>query len=222
MELVAGRTFMKYVRPPQSGVRQTPPKNGSSADVGAMSYDERRLRAAFSQLTAGLMALHASGHLHRDVKPSNALVANDGRVVLLDFGLVKEWGGDGSVDERVIGSVGYMSPEQGSGAQLTPASDMYAVGAMMYQALTGRLPHLGDIFEVLVAKRTRDPELPSSYGYVSAEMERLCMALMDRDPAKRPSGSEVIQALGMQERIRITGANLVTDMSGPQDGVCRS
>ena len=211
MELVAGRTFMKYVRPQtRPGEADSKEALGSSEEP-AISYDERRLRAAFAQLTAGLTALHSSGHLHRDVKPSNALVSDDGRVVLLDFGLVKEWGDDGSVDERVIGSVGYMSPEQGTAGELTPASDMYAVGAMMYQALTGRLPHLGDIFEVLVAKRSQDPVPPSTYGYVSKQLEDLCMALMDRDPKRRPTGNQLIKALGVQRRIGISTANLAGD-----------
>ena len=122
MEYVKGGTFLEYVRP-------------------GLGLDEERLRNALVQLATGLSVLHQAGMLHRDVKPSNVLVTPEDRLVLLDFGLVTEIE-PSKLGESIqsAGTPEYMSPEQARGEPLTPASDYYSVGVMLYQALTGRLP----------------------------------------------------------------------------------
>ena len=119
MELVKGVTFLEYVR-----------RSGSA--------DYQRLSAALTELVAGLSALHSCKKLHRDVKPSNVLVQADGRVVVLDFGLVMDFEGGtfGTFTERDwFGTVAYMAPEQATGDILTAATDWYAVGGLLFQAL---------------------------------------------------------------------------------------
>src|SRR5690606_33707152 len=101
-----------------------------------------RLRHAFGQLVLGVNALHAAGKVHRDLKPSNVLVTRSGHVVVLDFGLASDAQGllQQSSQEGLRGTPVYMAPELFTGEAVGPASDWYAVGVMLYQALVGRLP----------------------------------------------------------------------------------
>ncbi|MEO6599998.1 MAG: serine/threonine-protein kinase, partial [Polyangiaceae bacterium] len=98
--------------------------------------DLRRLREGFRQLLNGLLAVHGAGLLHRDVKPSNVLVTQDGRVVLCDFGIVAD-NGERVMNGFIMGTPAYMAPEQASCGTALPAADWYAAGVMLFEALTG-------------------------------------------------------------------------------------
>jgi eukaryotic-like serine/threonine-protein kinase len=184
------RTDISSVRP--DGARSSPlarPNSGQS--VG----NERRLRQALLRLMDGVLAIHASGRLHRDIKPSNVMVTPQARVVLLDFGVV---GDLESEQERleVLGTPAYMAPEQARGLRVGPAADFYAVGAMLYEALTGQLPFYGDFSQLLQAKREARPRRPSEVVKgVAADLEALCMALLEPAPEARPDGAEIVARL---------------------------
>lgn len=156
-----------------------------------------RLRVALVGLARGLAALHAAGIVHRDVKPSNIVVEPSGRTVLLDFGAVAELYATAAKDEAVIGTIMYMAPEQARGDAIGPAADWYAVGVLLFQALTGRSP-FGDIAgrELLVMKQHLAAPSPSTLvAGVPADLEWLCTNLLHADPRQRPLEAEILDTL---------------------------
>jgi serine/threonine protein kinase len=182
MELVRGVSFVDYAR-------------DQSRDRLAID----RVIPAFRQLVEGVSALHRYGKLHRDIKPSNILVTPEGRVVILDFGLAAELRPHHAVVSGYVrgGTPAYMSPEEGSGATPSEASDWYGVGVTLYQALTGNLPFAGPIIDVLVQKRVTDPPAPAEVlPDVPADLSRVCMGLLHRNPAQRLSGHAALHLLG--------------------------
>ena len=193
----------------ESGVQRRstpPPGNGkpgpSNAPNGrACPADIDRLRPAFRQLVEGVQALHSAGKLHRDIKPSNILVSTEGRVVLLDFGVATDLRrvADENLREasETVGSVQYMAPEQALEGEPTPASDWYSVGVILYEALVGRPPFVGNFHQVLLAKNTIDAPPPSaSVDGVPPDLDALCSALLDGDPARRVTGREILRRMG--------------------------
>ncbi len=202
MELIEGVHLLDHVRPdgtrsptdstaqPETSPDSPRARRWTSQPRGESLVTER-LRAVLPQVVAGVDALHRAGKLHRDLKPSNVLVRRDGRAVVCDFGLVVDVGDAGAWLGRG-GTPVYMSPEQATGEALTPASDWYAVGVMMYEALTGRLPFEGSAREIAAAKVERDPPPPTG----PADLVALCAALLRREPDARPDAASILAQLG--------------------------
>ena len=181
MELVRGVSFVAYAR---------------EADPALRSYD--RLVHTLRQLIEGVSALHRRGKLHRDIKPSNVLVTPEGRVVILDFGLIAEMlpQHPGDVSYVSGGTPAYMSPEECLGATPSEASDWYGVGATLYEALTGIIPFAGSAFDVVLRKRTEEPPAPADLvSGVPAELSAVCVGLMRRNPRERLRGPEAVRKL---------------------------
>src|SRR5437667_123250 len=181
MELVKGSRFLEFVRP----------------DVLAVE----RLRSALAQLATGLVALHSAGKLHRDLKPSNVVVTPEGRPVILDFGIAADMvaGEDPlrTAEDGIWGTAEYMSPEQGRG-EASAASDWYAMGCMLYEALTGRLPFAGAALRVLLEKAQQDPPDPSKVKPgLPADLVALCRDLLARRPERRPGAEEILSRLSV-------------------------
>ncbi|MCU0873564.1 MAG: AAA family ATPase, partial [Pirellulaceae bacterium] len=203
MELIEGVDFLRYVR---YGVGNEA-SEGAAADADSLTPLRLiRLRWSLAQLASAVVALHGAKVLHRDIKPSNILVTAEERLVLLDFGLAAELSGEEAgidSDEGVVGTAAYMSPEQGSGGVVTEASDWYAVGAVLYEALTGQLPFSGKPLKVMHRKRRHDPPPPRTLvDSVPDDLNRFCMDLMHRDPKARPAAGQI------EERLAMTGSSI--------------
>jgi serine/threonine protein kinase len=214
MELIDGVNFLQYVRP-RALVRVAPSVPASTSDayddtaiglveepvsvVPPPSFNEGRLRAALQQLALGLTALHAAHKVHRDVKPSNVLVSQQGRVVLVDFGLATDVvDRDHQSENVVVGTVLYMAPEQAAGRPVAAPADWYAVGVVLYEALTGQVPLSGPVMEVLLNKQHVQPASPRTINPNAPEdLDALCMDLLRFNPSERPTGEQVLQRLGV-------------------------
>ncbi len=229
MELVAGAPFLQWCRRTQMSLVEAPVDETmptiatemmptiadegepapvpASAVVALTPQGLRRLRSALQGLTEGLVALHDAQRLHRDVKPSNVLVTEAGRVVLLDFGLSADLTDpSGAFDlRRAEGTVAYMAPELDLDAPPTPAADWYAVGTMLYQALTGRLPFVGTVHQVTRDRQLGPPTNPSTLvPDLPPDLVRLCTDLLAIDPKARPEGRDVLRRLGARPPPRRT------------------
>jgi hypothetical protein len=158
-----------------------------------------RLLAATEQLVLGVAALHAAGRLHRDIKPSNVLVAKTGRVVILDFGLVtvlERAGRQDATSGAMVGTFSYMAPEQVWGGPITSAADLYSVGVMLYESVTGHLPFEGDAARVMVAKAKSAPApLRERVPAVPERIDALVNALLQPDHARRPDVQTILTEL---------------------------
>ena len=161
MELLRARTFLEYVR--EGG------------------FDRGRLERALSQLARAVAHLHAQGKVHRDLKPANVLVEEDGRVVVVDFGLaaaIEEGRAAEGPPRAFAGTRSHAAPEQLEGRAVGRAADWYAVGVMLLEALDGP-----------VASAPAALEEPDA-------LRRLAARLLARDPALRADGADVCAALG--------------------------
>jgi hypothetical protein len=179
MELVEGaRTLVEYVR--------------------SQAVPETALREAFGQLAGALAFLHQAGWIHRDLKPSNVLVDAKGRVVLLDFGLVRGLGAEQRERTQVgavVGTLAYMSPEQALGRPLTAASDWYSFGVLLYECLTGRSPFAGASPAVLADRGRYSIPSPALVApECPPDLSDLASALLASDAVRRPDATAVLAA----------------------------
>ena len=154
------------------------------------------VRTLLRQLVRAVQAIHGAGKIHRDLKPENVLVTAAGRLVVLDFGLVDEVDHRtlfGSSAGRVFGTPAYMAPEQAAGHFATPASDWYAVGAILFEALTGRHAFDGDVLSCLARKQREDaPRASSVDPQIPPDLDELVAALMRRAPDERAGAAEIL------------------------------
>ena len=212
-ELAADEDFVaRFITEARSAARLSHPAVVSVFDQGedggtvylAMEYvegrtlrhvlrDHGRLSPAYAldvidPVLAALHAAHAAGIVHRDVKPENVLVADDGRVKVADFGLARALS-DASTATRglLLGTVNYISPEQALGETATPRSDVYAAGVMLYELLTGRPPHTGPT-DFVVVRRHIEEDVPAPSlvePTVPARLDALVRRATQREPHRR-------------------------------------
>src|SRR6185437_6676062 len=136
-----------------------------------------------------LAAVHSFGLVHRDIKPANILISTTGDVKLSDFGIARELEAERlTAAADVIGTAAYLSPEQARGAEVGPPTDVYALGLVLLESLTGRREYPGQAVESAVARLLRDPVIPEN---LPGSWPTLLRAMTQSDPAQRPTAADV-------------------------------
>ena len=170
MEYVSGITLKKYLK----------------AKEGPLSFEE--IMSYSIQILKALKVAHEKNIIHRDIKPQNVMVLKNGLIKVMDFGIAKLPNAETvTMTDKAIGTVYYMSPEQASGKQIDPRSDIYSLGVMLYELSTGELPFKGDtpvsvvlkqINEKPVAPREINPDIPVG-------LEQIILCAMSKKPTDR-------------------------------------
>jgi len=151
------------------------------------------------QICSGLEAAHASGLVHRDVKPRNLLLRPDGVLKIADFGIARA-AESTRVTEigTILGTAAYLAPEQAQGLEATPAADLYSVGAVLYELLTGQVPYTATSLVELTAKQQAGP--PAPIAGAPALLELAVIRCLEPDPSERPASAAALAAeLGATE-----------------------
>ncbi|MEV6924510.1 serine/threonine-protein kinase [Dactylosporangium sp. NPDC051485] len=199
MELVPGPTLEQRVRSPLSPVAA--------------------LRIC-AEVAAGLAAAHADGMVHRDVKPANIILAPTGAKVV-DFGIAAAAGpARGVLDNEILGTPDYLAPERLTDDAVTPASDVYSLGVLLYRLLAGRLPWVASgPTELLDAHLHRPPAPLPTLSDVPPEVAELYQRCLSKAPTARPTAAEVATALAEAAGIRAVTDDLAHAVAPPaRDG----
>ena len=180
-----------------------------SAVLRRRPLDEADVIRIGAVLADALAHAHALGVVHRDVKPGNVLVDDGGEVHLTDFGIARLTDVSAITSSGlVIGTAAYLSPEQVSGEGASPASDVYALGLVLIEALTGAPAFTGTASEAALARLHRAPDVPET---ASPALALLLTAMTASEPDDRPAASEVVDALGADRTMVLPVAADVTE-----------
>jgi len=170
MEYISGITLKEYLNQ----------KNGS--------IDWKKATAIVKQVLLALSHAHSKGIVHRDIKPQNTMITYDDSVKVTDFGIARFFRNETeTMTDRTIGSVHYISPEQAKGVKTDAKSDIYSVGVMLYEMLTGRLPFEADnAVSVAIMQMQVTPQLPRSIvTSIPIALEEITLRAMQKDPENR-------------------------------------
>ncbi|TWT65292.1 serine/threonine-protein kinase [Allorhodopirellula solitaria] len=158
------------------------------------------------QITAALKQAHDMGVIHRDLKPANLLLTESNEVKIVDFGIAKLFGyGDQTLAGSVLGTADYMAPEQAGDGPVTPRTDLYALGSVMYAMMAGRSPFAGKKLTQVMDALQRDQAVPLDLinPEIPREVVEIVHDLLEKDPQKRPP-----TAIAVNKRLKSTRAGL--------------
>jgi beta-lactam-binding protein with PASTA domain/tRNA A-37 threonylcarbamoyl transferase component Bud32 len=154
------------------------------------------------QVLAGARFAHGRGIVHRDLKPGNVIVDPEGRARVLDWGIARGGGSEITATGSVLGTAQYLSPEQAQGLEVTAASDIYSIGVILYEALTGRVPFEAETPVAVALKQVSEqPRPPSQVNpNVPPALDTICLRALAKEPGQRfASADEFLRALDAAE-----------------------
>ena len=165
-------------------------------DEGGGRLDVARAARVGLEIAEALSAAHAIGVVHRDLKPENVLVDPTGRLILTDFGISHALDQKVELGGRSIGTPTYMAPEQVTGSQVGPRTDLYALGVLLFEAIVGRPPFVGENAVAVAVARldTAPPDIRSLFP-VPQPLGELIMSALELDPEKRPASAEDVASV---------------------------
>ena len=182
--------------------------------------DPRRAISIALQILAALRVAHQQGVIHRDVKPQNILIQPDGKLKVADFGIASA-GGDSEMTEAgsIVGTAQYLAPEQARGLTVGPPADLYSVGIVLYEMLSGRVPFEGDTAVNVAMRHVQEPPEPlgDRNPLVPADLESVVMRALAKDPRQRYQSADemgieldrVRQGLPVSDETAVIGAATV-------------
>jgi serine/threonine-protein kinase len=162
----------------------------------------------------GLDVAHRAGIVHRDIKPSNIMLTANGGVKVMDFGIAAAWEAHSTTGQQLLATASYTAPERIMGGRASPAADLYSLGVVLYEMLTGRPPFLADTAEQLLRAHLEVAPRPvrSLVFWVPAEIAAACEGALAKDPAGRPASAG---ALAAQLRAAVEAAQASADTFSP-------
>lgn len=202
MELAEGITLKEYIQ-----------KKGKLEIVEAINIA--------MQIVNGIREAHAHGIIHRDIKPQNVMVAPDGRIKVMDFGIAKAVTAQ-TITANTVGSVHYISPEQARGSACDERCDIYSIGITMYEMITGRVPFDGDSTVAIALAHIKEPITPPSVyePMIPVSLEKIIMKCTQKKPEQRyASADELIDDL--KKALMTPDEDFVKEVIISQDGGTR-
>jgi hypothetical protein len=162
-------------------------------DGALPALEAARIAAAVAD---GLDVAHRAGIIHRDIKPSNIMLTANGGVKVMDFGIAAAWEAHSTTGQQLLATASYTAPERIMGGRASPAADLYSLGVVLYEMLTGRPPFLADTAEQLLRAHLEVAPRPvrSLVFWVPAEIAAACEGALAKDPAGRPASAGALAA----------------------------